>query len=77
MDTVNETIVPQMEVRSSDGLHVGTVDHLEGNEMIKLTRTDKAAGGEHHYIPMEWVDHVDAHVHLSKTVADVRAQWQS
>ncbi|MDF3023877.1 MAG: hypothetical protein K0R10_1238 [Alphaproteobacteria bacterium] len=77
MNTVNEPIEPQMEVRSSDGLHVGTVDHLEGESMIKLTRTDKAAGGEHHYIPMEWVDHVDAHVHLSKTVEDVRAQWQS
>ncbi|TCR65710.1 hypothetical protein EV560_105473 [Bosea sp. BK604] len=65
-----------MEVKSSDGEHVGTVDRLEGSE-IKLTKNDRAAhGGHHHFIPTDWIDHIDAHVHLSKTSQDVKAHWQ-
>jgi len=70
-------ITEHMEVKSADGKHVGVVDHLEGDDQIKLTKSDKDAGGKHHFIPLEWVDHVDSHVHLSKTAADVRAEWQS
>lgn len=66
-----------MEVVGSDGKHVGTVDHLEGANRIKLTKQDPNAGGRHHYISLDWVDHVDAHVHLNKTCADAMAQWQT
>jgi hypothetical protein len=38
-----------MEVLGSDGQHVGTVDHLEGADKIKLTKHD-AGDGKHHYI---------------------------
>ena len=31
-------IKEHMEVLGSDGQHVGTVDHLEGSNQIKLTR---------------------------------------
>lgn len=65
-----------MDVRALDGVHVGTVDHMEGEMQIKLTKND-ADDGKHHLIPLEWVDHVDAHVHLSKTAEDVRSNWQS
>ena len=41
-----------MEVLGSDGEHVGTVDHLEGEDRIKLTQSDAAAGGRHHFIPV-------------------------
>jgi hypothetical protein len=70
-------IKEHMEVLGSDGKHVGTVDHMEGSDKIKLTKTDQAAGGEHHLIPLSLVDHVDAHVHLNKSAKDVQAQWQA
>ena len=54
-------IKEQMEVLGSDGVHVGTVDHLEGRDLVKLTKDDPDAGGEHHFIPLAWVDHVDVH----------------
>lgn len=41
-----------MEVIGADGVHVGTVDKIEGNR-IKLTRKDSGEGsheGHHHYI---------------------------
>lgn len=69
-------IKEHMEVKSSDGQHVGTVDHMEGANEIKLTKNDPAAGGKHHFIPLDWVDHIDQHVHLNMTNADVRAQWK-
>ena len=52
-------IKEHMEVLGSDGVHVGTVDHLEGRDQVKLTKDDPDAGGEHHFIPLAWVDHVD------------------
>jgi hypothetical protein len=41
-----------MEVIGADGVHVGTVDHVEGNR-IKLTKKDSGEGhhkGHHHYL---------------------------
>jgi hypothetical protein len=52
-----------MEVRSSDGSHVGTVDGVEGDR-IKLTRND-SPDGEHRYVGLESVERVDEHVHLA------------
>lgn len=56
-----------MEVRDAAGVTVGTVDHVEGDQ-IKLTRSH-AVDGQHHYIPLSAVDHVDAHVHLNASAA--------
>lgn len=72
-----QRIKEHMEVIGSDGEHVGTVDHLEGSDKIKLAKNDPKAGGRHHLIPTAWVDHVDAHVHLKKSSKDAMAQWQS
>ena len=72
-----ETIKEHMEVLGSDGKHVGTVDHLEGTRQIKLTRTDPMAGGEHHFIPLDWVERVDRQVHLNKSTDFATTQWQS
>ncbi len=69
-------IKEHMEVLAADGEHVGTVDHLEGADRIKLTRTDPASEGKHHLIPLAWVDRVDTHVHLNQASSNVRAQWQ-
>ena len=67
-------IAEHMEVLSSDRKTVGKVDHLEGTDKIKLTKTD-SADGKHHLIPTSWIDHVDTHVHLNKTGAEVTASW--
>ena len=71
----NQKIKGQMEVVGSDGAHVGTVDHLEGDERIKLTRDD-AADGRHHFIPTRWVDHVDSTVHLNRPADEAIGQFQ-
>ncbi|AOF93532.1 MAG: DUF2171 domain-containing protein [Shinella sp.] len=75
MVAANE-IREHMEVRAADGRHVGTVDHMEGDSRIKLTRKD-SEDGQHHLIPLDWVDHVDAHVHLNKDADEVRRQWSA
>ncbi|KQW32046.1 hypothetical protein ASE36_07555 [Rhizobium sp. Root274] len=69
-----DQIREHMEVRGLDGAHVGTVDHMDGESRIKLTRTD-SMDGQHHYIPLDWVDHIDEHVHLSKNSDDVKRDW--
>jgi hypothetical protein len=65
-----------MDVISSDRKTVGQVDHLEGSDKIKLTKQSSPAGQHHHFIPVSWVDHVDQHVHLNKSGADITAHWQ-
>ena len=71
-----QNIKQHMEVLGSDGQHVGTVDHLEGGNKIKLTKADPKAGGQHHFIPLDWVDKVDDKVRLKKTAKDATTQWQ-
>ena len=68
-------IQPQMEVISSCGCRVGTVDHLEGGA-IKLTRKD-SPDGQHHFIPTGWVARVDDHVHLNKDADETKTGWKS
>lgn len=67
-------ISEHMDVIASDGVRIGTVDHMEGSDKIKLARTT-SPDGEHQYIPLAWVDHVDTHVHLTKTSTDAKTSW--
>ena len=69
-------IKEHMEVKGSDGRHVGTVDRVEGNR-IKLTKSDPSAGGQHHYLDLGMVDEVkgDA-VCLSKTADEAKRMLQ-
>jgi hypothetical protein len=70
-------ITEDMEVLSSDGKHVGTVDHMEGEDKIKLTRSDiEAHAGHHHFIPVGWVSDVGDTVQLAKTQDEVFSQWE-
>ncbi len=69
-------IKEHMDVIGADGAKVGSVDHMEGTNAIKLTKSD-APDGKHHLIPLIWVDHVDQHVHLNKAANDARAQWKA
>lgn len=57
-------IAEHMEVVGSDGLHVGTVDHVDG-QRIKLTKNDAAAGGQHHYLSADDIASVGEKVTLS------------
>lgn len=50
-----------MEVIGADGVHVGTVDKVEGDR-IKLTKKDSGQGshmGHHHFIPITLVAEVE------------------
>ena len=62
-----QDIAKHMEVVGSDGLHIGTVDHVEGDR-IKLTRRD-SPDGAHHYVPLSDVVRTDDRVHLATTAA--------
>ncbi len=73
---INTTNIHEhMTVVDARGNHVGTVDHIEGANQIKLTRAD-SPDGLHHYIPLDWVERVDDQVHLSKNNSDIAAQKQ-
>ena len=65
-------IVEHMDVFASDGTKVGTVDGMDGPDRFRLAR-DTSPDGQHHHVPMSWVDHVDRHVHLNKTVAEMKS----
>ena len=61
-----------VKVIGADGVHIGTVDKLEGNR-IKLTKKDSGEGshkGHHHYIDRGLVAGVEGNkVRLSATGA--------
>jgi len=54
-------IKEHMEVIGADGVHVGTVDRIEGNR-IKLTKKDGGEGshkGHHHFVDRSLVAEVE------------------
>ena len=69
-----------MEVIGADGVHLGTVDHVDGDR-IKLTKADSsvqmegaeggAHAGHHHYVSLGLVAGVEGNqVRLSATAAN-------
>ena len=61
-----------MEVIGADGVHVGTVDKIEADQ-LKLTRSDRGAGGHegHRYVPTGLIAGVEGNqVRLSATGAN-------
>lgn len=73
-----EDIREHMEVIGADGVHVGTVDRLDGDR-IKLTKADSGQGehsGHHHFISRGLVAEVEGdQVRLSAN-ADVAVQFE-
>jgi len=75
------SIQEHMEVIGADGVHVGTVDKVEGDR-IKLTKKDSGAqiegaegahSGHHHYLSLGLVAEVEGNqVRLSATGANVQ-----
>ncbi|WP_313538949.1 DUF2171 domain-containing protein [Sphingomonas sp.] len=75
-------IKEHMEVIGADGVHVGTVDHVDGDR-IKLTKKDSGAQvegatggheGHHHYLPGGLVAEVEGDKVRLSANADVAAE---
>jgi hypothetical protein len=71
-----------MEVIGADGVHVGTVDHLDGDR-IKLTKKDSGAGfeggsheGHHHYISTGLIADVEGDKVRLSANADVAVTFE-
>ncbi len=61
-------------MQGAPGVHIGTVDKVEGGKYIKLTKDD-SPDGQHHWLPIDWVESVDEKaVYLSKTADEARAE---
>ena len=76
MSTLNiQDIKKHSDVISSCGTKVGTVDHLEGDNQLKLTRDEN---DQHHLIPTGWIGEVkDDKVVLIKNSEEVKQQCQA
>jgi hypothetical protein len=68
-------IKENMEVVGADGVHIGTVDFVENDETIVLTRLDDE-DETHHAIPLEWVERVNSQVHLDRSSDEAKAEWE-
>lgn len=57
---MKDNVKENMNVIGADGVHVGTVDHVQGNR-IKLKKSDSFGHheGHHHYIEMGFVAGVE------------------
>jgi hypothetical protein len=67
-----------MEVIGADGVHIGTVDKVEG-QRIKLTRKDSGEGshkGHHHFIPGSLVAEVEGDKVRLSANADVAVTFE-
>ncbi len=63
-------IVEHMDVIAADGENLGKVDHMQDGR-IKLAK-NSSPDGQHHFVPLDWIDHIDQHVHLNKTLSAIR-----
>jgi hypothetical protein len=73
--TNTSNIREHMPVFGSCGNRLGDVDHVEGNS-IKLTK-NSSPDGQHHFIPMDWVEEVDDKVHLNKNCGEAKKEWKA
>jgi hypothetical protein len=73
-----KSIREHMEVIGADGVHIGTIDKIEGDR-IKLTKKDSGQGsheGHHHYIANSLIAEVEGErVRLSAN-ADVAVTFE-
>ena len=73
-----EDIREHMEVIGADGVHLGTVDRIEGDR-IKLTKADASAGsheGHHHFISRGLVADVEGNQVRLSANADVAVTFE-
>ncbi len=67
-------IRPDAPVVCSENGQFATVDHLEGEDIIKLKK-DKQ--GQHHYIPLSWVKEIDDKIHIDRPGDQAMREWSS
>lgn len=67
-------IKPHMPVVCSKDGQFAVVDHMEGENTIKLARDDQ---GRHHYIPLSWVTSVDSKVHIDRPGDQAMREWST
>lgn len=66
-------IEADMPVVCTDGTQLGTVDHLEGENSVKLKKNDE---GQHHWIPIGWVTGVEnGSVTIDRSVSQAQEEW--
>jgi hypothetical protein len=73
-----QEIREHMEVIGADGVHVGTVDRVEGSR-IKLTKKDSGEGthkGHHHFIARSLVADVEGNKVRLSANADVAVTFE-
>lgn len=76
--TDTSKIREHMEVIGADGVHVGTVDKVEG-ERIKLTKLDSGQGshkGHHHYIPSSLIAEIEGNKVRLSANSDVAVTFE-
>ena len=73
-ETAKDLIKPHMPVVCSENGQFAVVDHIEGTDLIKLT---KDARGQHHYIPLVWVTSVDDKVHVDRPGDQAMREWST
>ena len=76
--TDTSRVKEHMEVIGADGVHIGTVDGIEGNR-IKLTKRDSGQGshrGHHHYVPASLIAEIDGDKVRLSANADVAVTFE-
>ena len=69
---INPTqIQKHMDVVSSQDEPLGMVDHILGSN-LKLARD---VVGQHHFVPISWIERIDDKIHLARTANDVERLW--
>ena len=71
-------IKEHMEIIGADGVHIGTVDRLEGDR-IKLTKRDSGQGshqGHHHYVAAALVAEIEGQKVRLSANADVAVTFE-
>jgi hypothetical protein len=73
-----KSIKEHMEIIGADGVHIGTVDKVEGDR-IKLTKKDSGEGahqGHHHYLSLSLVADVEGNQVRMAGNADVEVTFE-
>lgn len=63
-----------MEVVTSDSTLLGIVDHVDANQTLKLTKDRQ---GQHHWIPLDWVEDINTRVHLDRSSQQAHQHWMT
>ena len=73
---MSDKVKENMEVIGADGVHVGTVDRIEGDR-IKLTKAESGShSGHHHYISGGLVAEVEGDTVRLSANADVAVTFE-